>query len=192
MPPLIFSRYRERVEEELRIAVASLSDWTVAGSGRPAATQDEQSASSLTEMLQYHMGWADHNGDTLEVPAFQGKGLRPTLCLFACEALGGDWTRALPTAAGLELIHNFSLIHDDIQDGDLERRHRPTVWALWGQQQALVAGNAMRSLGRLHRAGAHPQGSEPGKGLRGFVYAYPGVSGDDPRPVHGPGLREPP
>ena len=106
----------------------------------------EYPTTALYRMLQYHMGWAGENGDPLSVPVSQGKALRPTLCLFACEAMSEDWTMALPAAAALEFIHNFSLIHDDIQDGDLERRHRPTVWSLWGQPQALVAGNAMRTL----------------------------------------------
>ena len=82
-------------------------------------------------MLQYHMGWADESGRPLAVPLAPGKALRPTLCLFACEALNEDWATALPAASALEFVHNFSLIHDDIQDGDLERRHRPTVWSLW-------------------------------------------------------------
>jgi geranylgeranyl diphosphate synthase type I len=69
--------------------------------------------------------------------------------LFACEALGGDITKASPAAAALELIHNFSLIHDDIQDQDIERRHQPTVWHLWGVPKALMAGDTMQSLGDL-------------------------------------------
>ena len=112
---------------------------------RPDGTQGDLAA-SLYRMLDFHMGWADELGEPLAAPVSQGKALRPTLCLFSCHALSGDWARALPVAASLEIIHNFSLIHDDIQDGDLERRHQPTVWALWGQPQALVAGNAMRSV----------------------------------------------
>ena len=82
----------------------------------------------------------------LEERISAGKALRPTLCLFSCEAYSGSWEQAMPAAVALELVHNFSLIHDDIQDGDTERRHRPTLWALWGQPQAITAGNAMRSL----------------------------------------------
>ena len=96
----------------------------------------------------------------------QGKALRPTLCLFACEALSCDWTTALPSATALELIHNFSLIHDDIQDGDVERRHRPTVWALWGQAQALLAGDAMRSLADISALGLTARGVPEQKALR--------------------------
>jgi geranylgeranyl diphosphate synthase type I len=95
-------------------------------------------------MLRYHLGWIDEHGRERTEPA--GKALRPTLCLLACEAVGGDHRTALPAAAALELVHNFSLIHDDIQDGDEQRRHRPTVWAVWGQAQAINAGTAMRIL----------------------------------------------
>ncbi|MFN3973747.1 MAG: polyprenyl synthetase family protein [Dehalococcoidia bacterium] len=110
--------------------------------------------------LHYHMGWVDSRGNP--TAAEQGKALRPTLCLFACEAVGAPPERALPAAVALECIHNFSLIHDDIQDGDTERRHRPTVWALWGVSKALTAGNALRTLAdlaihRLHWNGVPPQ-----------------------------------
>jgi geranylgeranyl diphosphate synthase type I len=98
-------------------------------------------------MLKYHLGWLDDKGKYQERTV--GKRLRPTLCLFACEAVGGDYHRALPIAAAIELIHNFSLIHDDIQDGDIQRHHRPTVWYLWGKEKALYAGNAMHILANL-------------------------------------------
>ena len=100
-------------------------------------------------LLQYHLGWVDRWGNRAQSPISQGKSLRPTLCLFACEALSEDLAKALPAAAALELIHNFSLIHDDIQDQDRERRHQATVWHLWGVPKALVAGNAMQAAGDL-------------------------------------------
>jgi geranylgeranyl diphosphate synthase type I len=100
----------------------------------------------MDRVLQYHLGWRNEQGEWLDNPQGQGKALRPALCLFACHALGGDWNKALPAAVTLELIHNFSLIHDDIQDGDIERRHRSTVWYLWGPGKALVSGNAMHCL----------------------------------------------
>ena len=114
-------------------------------------------------------------GDSLTNLASQGKALRPTLCLFSCEALTDDWYRALPAAAALEFIHNFSLIHDDIQDGDMERRHQPTVWALWGQQQALVAGNVMRSLADVATLRITERGVGADKALRAsslLTWAY--------------------
>lgn len=98
----------------------------------------------LQTLLHYHLGWVDQRGEP--VSGAGGKALRPALCLFSCEAVGGDAARALPAAVALEVIHNFSLIHDDIQDEDRERRHRPTVWAVWGKARALVAGNVMRAL----------------------------------------------
>lgn len=100
------------------------------------------SVTPLYRLLRYHMGWLDQEGRPAE--ASQGKALRPLLCLFVCDAVGGDPAQAMPAAVALDLIHNFSLIHDDIQDEDRERRHRPTLWVLWGRPQALVAGNAMR------------------------------------------------
>ena len=69
----------------------------------------------LYDMLRYHMGWVDELGQPAS--GSWGKGLRPMMCLLACEAVGGDWNKALPAAVALELVHNFSLIHDDIQDG---------------------------------------------------------------------------
>ena len=98
----------------------------------------------ILTMLKYHLGWVDESGRP--VVSSQGKRLRPSLCMFASEAVGGVPERALPAAAALELVHNFSLIHDDIQDGDLQRHHRPTVWALWGKPKALQAGNVLRVM----------------------------------------------
>ena len=93
-------------------------------------------------LLRYYMGWVDPEGNAAS--GTEGKYLRPTLCLFSCEAVGGSRERAMPAAAALELIHNFSLIHDDIQDRDETRHHRKTLWAIWGIPKALVAGNVLR------------------------------------------------
>lgn len=127
----MFARYKSWVEGELYRSVPG--DHSV----------------GLYILLQYHMGWTDRWGNQAPSGVSQGKALRPTLCLFACEALSQDICRAVPAAAALELIHNFSLIHDDIQDQDRERRHQSTVWNLWGVPKALVAGNAMQSTGDL-------------------------------------------
>lgn len=129
--PGMFARYKGLVEEHLSRSVPSPDD------------------AELYTLLLYHLGRADRYGRPAEFPIAQGKGLRSTLCLFACEALEGDLSQALPAAVALDLVHYFSLIHDDIQDGDLERHHQPTVWHLWGVPKALVAGNAMQSLGDL-------------------------------------------
>lgn len=95
-------------------------------------------------IMQYHMGWLD--ADLKPARAAAGKRVRPLLCLLTCAAAGGDPRRAMPAAAGLELLHNFSLIHDDIEDGSLTRRHRPTAWSLFGMAQACNAGDGMFSL----------------------------------------------
>ena len=94
-------------------------------------------------MVRYHLGWEDAEGRPAEA---SGKCLRPALCLLACEAVGGEARRALPAAAAVELTHNFSLVHDDIQDRDRERRHRPTIWSIWGDAQAINAGDALLAL----------------------------------------------
>ncbi len=91
------------------------------------------------EMLTYHMGWTGEGSGK----AAQGKRIRPLLLLLTCAASGADWRSALPAAAGVELIHNFSLIHDDIQDNSSLRRGRDTVWVKWGIPQGINAGDAM-------------------------------------------------
>jgi geranylgeranyl diphosphate synthase type I len=97
-------------------------------------------------MIRYHLGL-----DGTGAPA--GKRMRPLLGLLAYASIAGDYKRALPGAAAVELGHNFSLVHDDIEDGDLERRHRPTVWALHGVAQGINTGDMLFSLSRmaLHR-----------------------------------------
>jgi geranylgeranyl diphosphate synthase type I len=95
-------------------------------------------------MMRYHLGWSDAAFRPGSFPT--GKRLRPILCLLACSEVGGDPAQALPAAAALELLHNFSLIHDDVEDGDELRHHRPTVWKLWGVPQAINAGDGMYAL----------------------------------------------
>src|SRR5690606_24477344 len=75
--------------------------------------------------------------------------IRPVICLLACQAAGGDWQRAVPAAAAIELLHNFSLIHDDIEDASPTRRGRKTLWTIWGMEQALNVGDAMFALAHL-------------------------------------------
>ena len=98
----------------------------------------------LYDMMAYHLGWLDQS--FRPSPADPGKRLRPLLCLLACQAAGGDWHRALPAAAAVELVHNFSLIHDDIEDNSLTRRGRPAVWALWGLAHGVNVGDTMLVL----------------------------------------------
>ncbi|MCH7482176.1 MAG: polyprenyl synthetase family protein [Chloroflexi bacterium] len=125
------ARYLPDVQAWLRDALAD-----------PAPGSAPGPAPGINHLLRYHMGWEDAGG--APTPSEGGKALRPVLCLTACELAGGDWRRALPAAAALELVHNFSLVHDDIQDGDVLRRGRETLWSVWGIPAALSGGNAMR------------------------------------------------
>jgi len=96
----------------------------------------------LHGMLAYHMGWQGEGAG----PQASGKRIRPVLLLITCAAAGGNWQDALPAAAAVELLHNFSLIHDDIEDNSPLRRGRPTLWTKWGLPQALNAGDTLFTL----------------------------------------------
>lgn len=96
-------------------------------------------------MMCYHLGWEGENAG----PTATGKRIRPILVLLTTAASGGSWQRALPAAAAIELAHNYSLIHDDIEDNSDIRRGRPTVWKRWGIAQAINTGDAMFSLAHL-------------------------------------------
>lgn len=104
----------------------------------------QDAAAGHYQIMQYHMGWLDEALRPAAVPV--GKRIRPLLCLMACAAAGGDPRTALPAAAGLELLHNFSLLHDDIEDNSPLRRHRPTAWTIFGMPIACNAGDGMFSL----------------------------------------------
>ena len=145
--PAVFHRYRSAIDDALRRAIDS-------------------DGLTLYQMLRYSMGWSDQDGNPTNNG---GKGLRPTLCLYACEATGGNLQDAMPAAVSLEFIHNFSLIHDDIQDRDETRHHRPTLWTIWGDSKALEAGNALRIVADM------------------FLWQYPGdrLSFDDGLTVAG-------
>jgi geranylgeranyl diphosphate synthase type I len=126
-----FATYLPWIEAEMRAVLAS----------------DDSAVAEHYGMMQYHLGWLDPDLRPTDAPA--GKRIRPLLCLLACAAAGGDPQTALPAAAGLELLHNFTLIHDDIEDNSPTRRHRPTAWTLWGMPQACNAGDGMFSLAHL-------------------------------------------
>lgn len=108
-------------------------------------------------MVSYHMGWTDASGNEIRIKT--GKLIRPSLCLWACRASGGDAEWALPAAAAIEWFHNFTLVHDDIQDEDRRRHDRETVWSMWGVPQAINAGDAMQALAFSSMAGhaKHPR-----------------------------------
>lgn len=112
---------------------------------RQVSNLDAPRTKQYHEMLTYHMGWTGE-GAGLEA---SGKRIRPLLVLLTTASGGTNWKLALPAAAAVELIHNFSLVHDDIQDNSDKRRGRATVWAKWGMPQAINAGDGLFVLSNL-------------------------------------------
>jgi geranylgeranyl diphosphate synthase type I len=108
-------------------------------------SQQEPELAQYALMLAYHLGWEGEGAG----PEARGKRIRPLLTLLTCSAAGGEWRDAIPAAAAVELVHNFSLIHDDIQDDSPMRRGRETVWKRWGIPQAINAGDAMLTIAHL-------------------------------------------
>jgi len=153
---MLLRRYREAILAEMKAVLA----------GRRLP---------LYDMMRYHLGIADSRGEPTAARA--GKMLRPALCLLSCEAAGGQRRQAVPAAAAIELIHNFTLIHDDIEDASHSRHGRDTVWRVWGEAQAINAGDGMFALAHLalHRlleAGvAAPQVLEAARLLDGATLA---------------------
>jgi geranylgeranyl diphosphate synthase type I len=98
----------------------------------------------MQQIAGYHFGWWDERGNP--VRADRGKALRPAMVLLTASAVGGDPAAAVPAAVAVELVHNFSLLHDDVVDGDVTRRHRPTAWTVFGSGPAILAGDALLSL----------------------------------------------
>jgi geranylgeranyl diphosphate synthase type I len=114
-------------------------------------TETPASLQAFYGMMSYHMGWLDES--LSQAQSQSGKRLRPVLCLLACRAAGGNERDALPPAAALELIHNFSLVHDDIQDNSQIRRHRQTVWTIWGRAHAINVGDGLFAMAFLSLSG---------------------------------------
>jgi geranylgeranyl diphosphate synthase, type I len=131
---------------DLEWACATYLPW-IEATMRELVFRDDEQVSGHFGMMQYHLGWRDECLGPSAIPG--GKRIRPLMCLVACGAAGGDPRLALPAAAGLELLHNFSLIHDDIEDNSPTRRHRPTVWKLFGMPQACNVGDGMFGLAHL-------------------------------------------
>lgn len=98
----------------------------------------------VRRVAEYHLGWAEADGTPARSDS--GKGVRPALALLSSEAAGADGSTSLPGGAAVELVHNFSLLHDDVMDGDRERRHRPTAWTVFGVGAAIIAGDALHTL----------------------------------------------
>lgn len=110
--------------------------------------QNDAAVAPLFGMMRYHMGWA--TAEFAPERARTGKRLRPLLCLLCCAAAGGDPDHATPAAAAIELLHNFTLVHDDIQDNSMYRHNRRTVWSIWGMAQGINVGDGMHAI--AHRA----------------------------------------
>ncbi len=122
---------RRAIQEEMRATFPSV----------------ERRMARFYTMQEYHLGWRDLSlNPTVSDP---GKLLRPQLTLLACQAAGGDVRSAMPLAAGIQLLHDFTLIHDDIEDQSETRRGRTTVWRQWGLAQGINAGDGMFTIAHL-------------------------------------------
>ncbi|MFE1880752.1 family 2 encapsulin nanocompartment cargo protein polyprenyl transferase [Streptomyces diastatochromogenes] len=134
----LLERTRAVVDPELRAAVESLPG-------------------SMRRIALYHFGWERADGTPAAGNA--GKAIRPALVLAAAAALGGPRARkaAVRAAVAVELVHNFTLLHDDVMDRDTSRRHRPTAWTVFGDADAILAGDALQALAlRLLAEDPHP------------------------------------
>ncbi|WP_443041230.1 family 2 encapsulin nanocompartment cargo protein polyprenyl transferase [Streptomyces sp. B21-108] len=137
----LLERSRAAVDPELRAAIDSLPG-------------------SMRRIALYHFGWEQADGTPAADNA--GKAIRPALVLAAASALGGPAARAaaVRAAAAVELVHNFTLLHDDVMDRDTTRRHRPTAWTVFGDADAILAGDALQALALGLLAGdPHPASS---------------------------------
>ncbi|MGW3681851.1 family 2 encapsulin nanocompartment cargo protein polyprenyl transferase [Streptomyces prasinus] len=135
---ILLERARAEVDPVLRAAVGSLPG-------------------PLRRITRYHFGW--ENADGTPATGGSGKAIRPALVLAAASALGGPVARAtaVRAAAAVELVHNFTLLHDDVMDRDTTRRHRPTAWTVFGDADAILAGDALHALAlRLLAEDTHP------------------------------------
>lgn len=128
LPDILYQRYQHALEEELRETFVNQEGL-------------------LYNMLVFQLGWKDEHG----TPQSTGSGERyhASLCLLACESLLAEYEPALPAGAAVELVHNFSLIHEDVHSGSPSRGLRPSIWWIWGPGQAINAGDGMHALARL-------------------------------------------
>lgn len=145
-------RYRALADAGLREALAH------ARAAVPRTLETQEPLEEFYGQIEYHEGW--RHPDLSPARHHPGKLLRPSLTLLACELAAGQAGAAAPerdtavrravlAAVAVELVHNFSLVHDDIEDGDEERRHRPTLWKLWGVPQAINTGDGIFALARM-------------------------------------------
>jgi geranylgeranyl diphosphate synthase type I len=121
--------------------------WSRATVDPPLRAAIDSLPGAMRHVAGYHFGWWDEEGRSVQ--ADPGKAIRPALVLACAEAVGesaGAAIEAIPAAVAVELVHNFSLIHDDVMDADITRRYRPTVWAAFGRDAAILAGDALLAL----------------------------------------------
>jgi geranylgeranyl diphosphate synthase type I len=109
---------------------------------RSASLFDSDHYTDILQMINYHMGWTDQ-------PSLRGKRIRPLLTLLCFAGLKPNWEAALPVASAIEWVHNFSLVHDDVEDKSDTRRGRPTLWKQWGPAKAINVGDTIFTIGRL-------------------------------------------
>jgi geranylgeranyl diphosphate synthase, type I len=164
----VFQRYHREILQELQRAFLTQNISL-------AERVDYNTLLKIYGQMQYHLGWLDQQFRPAD--SHPGKLLRPKLLLLSYELAWAQGQTpsinplvlslrpALPAAAAVELAHNFTLLHDDIQDGDVERRHRPTVWSVWGVPEAILVGDAMLALTRLHLWKVLDEGIEPATAL---------------------------
>ncbi|WP_436491860.1 family 2 encapsulin nanocompartment cargo protein polyprenyl transferase [Actinokineospora sp. HUAS TT18] len=130
----------------------------------------ESLPASMRRIACYHFGWRDEHGRP--VRADSGKAIRPALVLTAAEAVGGSPEVAVPAAVAVELVHNFTLLHDDVMDGDRTRRHRPTAWSVFGLGPAILAGDSLLTLAYdVLAATGHPRAQDASRILSAAVLA---------------------
>jgi geranylgeranyl diphosphate synthase, type I len=126
----------------------------------------------------YHLGLVDASGDPTQ--GGNGKALRPALALLSARAAGAPPERGVTAAVAVELVHNFSLLHDDIMDGDTERRHRPTAWTVFGVGPAILAGDGLLALAQdLLLESEAPQGAWAARCLSAAVTRLIAGQGSD-------------
>jgi geranylgeranyl diphosphate synthase type I len=136
----LLARTRAVVDPVLRDAVAALPD-------------------GMRRVCAYHLGFQQADGAPADGDG--GKAIRPALVLAAATAFGADPAAAAVPAAAVELVHNFTLLHDDVMDRDTTRRHRPTAWSVFGAPDAILAGDAMHALAlRLLAEDRHPAAAQ--------------------------------
>ncbi len=139
--PELLNRHAEAVEAALRAAIQTRTD-------------------QLYRMMEYQLGWVDEQGSSLSVAPERP---RATLCLGVCEALSGDMAASMASAAAVELVHEFTRVHEDIQSGSPEQGGRPSGWWLWGPAQAINVGDALHMVARLTLL--HAEGADPNRVL---------------------------